>query len=117
MNKISYTRQGDYLLPDLELPEQENVFIGRYGRLHKEYLRKHKNGIYAGLLLSGKLNSYLAKIDIQAHDMLELLTKQMAEKQGINEQLKSNDQMAWVGVMNCIKACAEEIVFKEIVYS
>ena len=72
---------GDYLLPDLKLPEHETVVIGRYGRLHKEYRQKHKNGVYASLLLSGKLNSYLAEIDSQSSDMLELLMKQMAEQQ------------------------------------
>lgn len=116
MKEITYTKVGDYLLPDLTVETQTIYHIGKYGRLRKEYLKKHKNGIYAGLLITGKLNIHLAEIDKQAHDMLELLMKQMADLQGITETLKATDQMAWVGAMNNIKTCAEEIVLFEVVY-
>ena len=116
-SEITYTMQGDYLLPDLALPEQENFFFGRYGRLHGNYLKKRKNGIYAGLLLSCRLSTYLAEVEKQAKDMLQLLMKQIAENEDITEQLKAIDQMAWVGAMNNIKARAEEVVLNEIVYA
>ncbi len=115
-NGGTFSVVGDYLLPDLKLPEHETVFIGRYGRLHKEYLQKHKNGVYTSLLLSGKLNSYLAEIDSQSKDMLELLMTQMAEKQCITEKLKVQNQIAWVGAMNNIKNCAAEIVLSTIIF-
>ncbi len=115
-NGGTYSEVGDYLLPDLTIETQTINHIGKYGRLHKEYLKKHKNGIYAGLLITGKLSIYLAEIDTQAHDMLELLMKQMADLQGITEALKASDQIAWVGTMNSIKNQAEEIVFSELVY-
>ena len=116
-NGGTYSSIGDYLLPDLKLPEHETVYIGRYGRLHKEYLQKHKNSVYASLLLSGKLNAYLAEIDTQSRDMLESLMKQMAEKQCITEELKTQNQMTWVKAMNNIKSCAEEIVLSTIIFS
>ena len=90
------------------------MFIGRYGRLHKEYIKKHKNSVYTELLLTGKLKVYLAEIDSQSRDMLELLMKQMAEQQCITEKLKAQNQMEWVGAMNNIKSCAEEIVLSTL---
>lgn len=114
---ITYTQHGDYFLPDLALPEQEDVFIGKYGLLRRTYLKVHRKVLYTNLLTSGKMHEYLAEIDCQAKDMLNLLMKQMAEAQGITEKLKSTDQMAWVGAINNIKACAEEIVLAEIVYA
>ena len=114
--EISYTRQGDYLLPDLVLPQQSKSFPGRYGRLHKEYLQKHKKGTYSGLFLSGKLMDHLAEIDNQAKEMKELLMKQLAEKENITEELKARDQMAWVGGMNNIKERADEIVLHDLIY-
>ena len=114
--KLNYTTQGDYLLPDLVLPTQANFSLGKYGRLRKEYLKTHKNGIYAGLLISGKLIDHLAEIDETATKQLELIIKQMAAREAVTEYLKATDQMAWVGAMNNIKARAEEIVLKEVVY-
>ena len=98
--KITYTKQGDYLLPDLVLPPQSACFFGRYGRLHKEYLPKYKKDVYSGLFISGKLMDHLAGIDNQAQEMHELLMRQLAEKENITEDLKARDQMAWVGAMN-----------------
>ena len=116
-NGGTFSVVGDYLLPDLKLPKHEIVFIGRYGRLHKEYLKKHKNSVYTELLLAGKLNAYLAEIDTQSRDMLELLMKQMAKKQCITEELKTQNQMTWVRAMNNIKSYAEEIVLSTIIFS
>ena len=116
MNEITYSRHGDYCLPDLYLPEQETLPIGKYGLLRKTYLKNHRKIIYTNLLTAGTLHNHLAEIDAQANDMLELLMKQMIEAQGITEKLKATNQMAWVGAVNNIKACAEEIVLKEIVY-
>ncbi len=115
-NGGTYSVVGDYLIPDLVLPQQNDYFLGRYGRLHKKYLKEHKIGFYTSLMLSCKLSDYLAEIDKQAKDMIETIMKDLAKKQNVTEQLKSTDQMAWVGAMNNIKACAEEIVLSEIIY-
>ncbi len=115
-NGGTYSVVGDYLIPDLVLPPQSDYVLGRYGRLNKEYLKEHKIGFYTGLVLSGKLSDYLMEIDIQAKDKLGTIMKDLAKKQNITEQLKATDQFAWVGAMNNIKACAEEIVLSEIIY-
>ena len=115
---ISYTLHGDYYLPDLMLPEEnETRFVGKYGRLHNQYLKQNQKGTYISLLTSGKLHSYLADVEEQAQDKMELLINQMAKAQGVTEKLKAEDQMAWVGAMNNIRSCAEEIIFKELVYA
>ena len=114
---INYTLQGDYYVPDLTLPEDnETRPVGRYGKLHGNYMKSHHRIIYTDMLTSGKLHSYLADINEQAQDMLELLVKQMAEKEGVNERLKATEQIGWVGAMNNIRNCAEEIVLKELIY-
>lgn len=114
---ISYTLQGDYYLPDLTLPEDtETRSIGIYGERHGRYLKTHKNVVYVQLLTSGRLPSYLADIDEQARERFDLLVKQMAEKEEVTEQLKAENQMEWVGKMNNIRARAEEITLKEIVF-
>jgi len=115
-NGGTYSVVGDYLIPDLVLSPQNDYVLGRYGRLHKEYIKNHKIGFYTGLLISGKLSDYLMEIDMQAKNMLETIMIDLAKKQNITEQLKSTDQFAWVGAMNNIKACAEEIVLSEIIY-
>ena len=111
--KLNYTKIGDYLLPNLALPEQENCFFGKYGRLRLAYLKNHKRVQYINLLTSYKLNEHLVEVDKQANEMLELLMKQMVETQGITEQLKAQNQMAWLGAINNIKTCAEEIILRE----
>lgn len=114
---ISYTLYGDYYLPDLTLlEEKETCPVGRYGRLHGKYIKAHQHIVYTELLITGKLHSYLVDINEQAQNMFDLLVKQMAEMQGLNEHLKAKDQMAWVGAMNNIRNRAEELVFKELVY-
>ena len=114
-NGLRYTLQGDYYLPDLALNEEEPTY-GKYGMLRKQFLKEHRPIRYQNLLLSGKLTAHLNQIDQEATEQVEVLMKQMAEKQGVTEQVKMQDQMKWVGLMNGIKACAEEIVLKERVY-
>ena len=113
---ISYTLCGDYYLPDLELKEQEEANYGKYGILRKNFLKEHRSGLYSSYLLTGKLTEHLNEVDQQARKRMEVLVRQMMEKQEITEELKAQDQMAWVGAVNNIRNAAEEIVLKEIVY-
>ena len=113
--KVTYRTEGDYRLPNLDVPEAPKV--GKYGMLRRSYLRKSKSGIYTGMMLSGKLDSHLAEIDRQATEMVDSLTERMAAEQGVNESLKASDQMKWVGLMNNIRASAEEVVLTELVYA
>ena len=113
----TYTQVGDYLLPDLKLPEEEQQPIGVWGQRHRRYLKEHRRASYATLLTSGKLNSYLADIDRQAEEMFLRLVKQMAEAEGVTEQLKADNQMEWVGRMNNIRRRATEVVNKDIIYN
>ena len=115
MNEITYHREGDYLIPDLLPPEEPR--IGIWGMRRKRYLQQYHNGIYTGLLLSGKLNTHLEEVDRQAEEMLFLLVDQMARAEGVTEQLKATDQMAWVGAMNNIRARAEEMMYAELIYN
>ena len=112
----TYTQVGDYLLPDLKLPEEEQQPIGVWGQRHRRYLKKHCRATYATLFTNGKLNSYLADIDRQAEAMFLRLVKQMAEAEGVTEQLKADSQMEWVGRMNNIRNRAMEIVKAELIY-
>ena len=107
----------DNAVKEFRATEQETLPIGKYGLLRKTYIKNHRKIIYTNLLTAGTLHNHLAEIDAQANDMLELLMKQMAAAQGVDEQLKAENQMLWVGKMSNIKACAEEIVLKEIVYA
>ena len=115
--KITYTQQGDYLLPDLKLPEQPKVKIGIWGKRHLRYLKKNHPIIYTNLLTSCKLTTYLADIDKQAEDMFFRLVKQFADKEGVTEQLKAENQMLWVQRMNNIRNRATEIVNAELIYT
>ena len=115
-NSLWYELYGNYYLPCLVIPEEEIHTIGIWGRKHQQYLREHRPIIYSDLVLSGKLFNYLADIDTQARNKLDLLVTQLAEKEGINEQLKARDQLAWVRAMNNIRNRAEEIVLKELIY-
>ena len=112
---ISYTLQGDYYLPDLALPEQENKPIGLWGHRHLCYIKRHKKVLYTNLLTSGKLNSYLADIDEQAEDMFSRLVKQIATREGVTEQLKSDNQMEWIVRMNNLHNRAIEIVNSNLI--
>ena len=113
----TYTQVGDYLLPDLKLPEEEQQPIGVWGQRHWRYLKEHRRATYATLLTSGKLNSYLADIDRQAAVMFSRLVKQMAEAEGVTEKLKAADPMEWVGRMNNIRSRAMEMVNNDLIYA
>lgn len=106
--------QDGYYYPDLTLPE-EKYDIGRFGRMHADYLKRNKNSVYNQFLVSGRLNEYLHDIDKQAHEMYERLIKQYTETQGVTEHLKVINQMEWVGMMNNIRACVEEVVMNEFI--
>lgn len=114
---ISYILQGDYYLPDLALPEQEDKYIGLWGQRHLQYIKQHHKVRYTNLLTSGKLNGYLADIDKQAEDMIFRFVNQMAEREGVTEQLKANNQMEWVSRMNDIRSRATEIINHDIIYN
>lgn len=114
--KITYIERDGYLYPDLALPEQEEVFIGRWGQKHKRYLKKSSKLTYFRLLTSGNLTAYLANIDEQAQDMFDTIVNQTKEVQGITEELKAENPMEWVRQMNSIMNMAEEFVLKELVY-
>ncbi len=113
---INYTLNGDYYIPDLELSEEEQQPIGKYGMLRKSFLQEQRKGKYSALMLSGKLYEHLHDVDEQAREIVSRTVKQLAAAQGIDEALKSRDQMAWVGAMNAIKAQAEEMALREFVY-
>ena len=114
-NGMSYTLHGDYYLPDLVLREEEPIY-GKYGMLRKQFLKEHRSARYQYLLLIGKLNEHLNQTDQEAREQVETLMEQMTEKQGVTEELKAQDQMEWVRLMNNIKASAEEIVLKNMIY-
>ena len=114
---ITYTQQGDYLLPNLKLPEQPKVEIGVFGQRHKRYLQEHHKLIYFNLLTSCKLAAYLADIDSQANEMYDLLIRQLSEKENLTELLKEEHPMEWTRKMNAIRLTANEIVNREIIYN
>ena len=113
---ISYTLQGDYYLPDLALSDEEEQSIGLWGQRHLRYIKQQRKVLYLNLLTSGKLNGYLADLDRQAEEMFFRLVKQMAERDGVIEKLKADNQMEWVGRMNNIRSRAIEIVNKDLIY-
>lgn len=114
-NGLWYELHGDYYLPCLVISEKEIHTIGIWGRKHQQYLREYRSMVYTDLVLSGRLYSYLADIDAQARNKLDLLVTQLAEKEGINEQLKAQDQLTWLKAMNNIRNRAEEIVLQELI--
>ena len=113
---ISYTLQGDYYLPDLSLPEQENKPIGLWGQRHLRYIKQHRKILYTNLLTSGKLNGYLADLDNRAEDMFSRLVKQISEREGVTEQLKADNQKEWVDQMNNIRGRTTEMVNTDLIY-
>ena len=115
-NGIDYILAGDYYIPDLKLPE-ENRPIGRYGRLHREYLKQEHPARYSSLILTGKLWTYLADLNEQAEERLDLIMEQMKAAEGVTEELKARNQLEWVGRMNNIRSRAEEIINSELIYS
>lgn len=113
----TYTMQGDYRLPNLTLPAEEEHPIGVWGQRRLHYLKHHRKVLYYNLLTSGKLHSHLADVEEQAQNLFSRLVKEYAEKEGITEQLKSTDQMKWVGKMNAIRNAATEIINRELIYT
>ena len=113
---ISYTLQGDYYLPNLISPAEDNKPIGIWGQRHLRYIRQHRKVFYTNLLTSGKLSSYLADIDEQAEDMFFRLVEQMAEREGITETLKADNQMEWVQRMNALRSAVTETVNAEVIF-
>ncbi len=115
-NGLGYTLYGDYYLPDLELMEDEEACYGKYGTFRKTYLMEHRKPYYQMLMLQGKLNKHLNRVDREAHERMEVLVMQMAEKQGVTEPLKAEQPKLWIRKMNGIRTAAEEMVFTEIIY-
>ena len=115
-NGIRYELRGEQYYPLLKLPAQPNYEIGKYGRLYLDFIKKHRKGTYTTLLTEGRLNERLHDIDRQAHDQVDLHIAQMAERMGVNEELKATDPIHWVQMMNSIKASAEEIVLREVIF-
>lgn len=115
-NGLWYELQGDYYLPCLTLPPEEEQPFGIWGQRHKHYLKEHRKATYTTLLTSGKLNAYLAEIDKQVQERFKRLMEQMKQAQGITEQLKAENALEWVGRINNIRACAEEEVNSEIIF-
>ena len=113
----TYIRHGNYFIPCLTLTEEEQRFIGVWGQRHLRYLKEYRRSVYLNLLTSGRLNSYLADIEEQAQERFERIVEQMAESEGITEQLKATDQVAWVGEMNNIWSRAREVVNAELIYN
>ena len=113
----TYEKQGDYLIPCITLPTEKGTVIGVWGQRHLRYLKEYRRVAYTNLLTSGRLNSYLADIDMQARERFERLTEQMKQAQCITEQLKAENSLEWAGRMNNIRACAREIVNEEIIFA
>lgn len=115
-NGIEYERRGEQYYPLLEFGEQTTYEIGKYGKLHLEFIKQHRRGTYTTLLTENRLNEYLHNIDEQAHEQIDIHIAQMAKQMCLTEELKASDPMRWVQMMNNIKASAEEIMLKEVVY-
>ena len=115
-NGGTYRREGDYLIPNISVPDTREYNIGKYGNLHKKFIKENYPGYYTTLLMSGKLFDYLEKIDLRAKNELNRLIPLLAEQQGVTEKLKAENQLKWVGLMNNIKAQDEEKIYAEIVY-
>ena len=116
-NGLWYELQGDSYLPCLKLPKERTAYIGVWGQRHLRYLKQHRKGLYSELLISGKLNDYLADINEQAEEMFPRPVKQLAEKEGMTEALKAENQMLWVGRMNNIRSAAMEVVSNDLIYA
>lgn len=115
INDMNYVLAGDYYIPDLKLPNEERT-IGKYGRMHRDYLKEHHPVRFNHLVLEGQLWTYLADLNEQAQSRLQLIIRQMQEAESVTDELKENDQMAWIKAMNSIHNRAEEIVLRELIY-
>ena len=117
MTGITYTMQGDYRLPNLLPPQEQEIHLGKYALMRRSFLQKHRRVMYTNLLTSGKLNTHLMEIQQTAMTRMEQITKQMAKVQGVTEDLKARDQMKWVDLMNNIRHSAEETILKELIHN
>ena len=115
-NGIKYELRGEQYYPMLEIAEQKEHKIGKYGLIHRDYIKQHKRGTYITLLTEGKLNAHVHKIDVQANEMVEPIVANLVHERDIDEELKASDALKWVAEMNNIKASAEEIVLREVIY-
>ena len=115
--ELTYSRNGDYWIPDVEMDEQPEGTIGKYGRMRKTFLKESRKGLYNELLLTGKLTEHLMETDRAAREQVEQIVNAMAKAEGLTEELKATDQMGWVGLMNNIRQAAEEIVLNQVIYS
>ena len=114
-NSLTYREENGRLYPNLELPEQSNYNIGKYGLLHLDFIKEHRKGRYTTIITECRLNEYLHKIDLEANEMLETIVLRLATERGIDENLKARDMLRWVAEMNNVKVSAEEIVLREVV--
>ena len=112
----TYREENGHLIPEIKLPEQTNYQIGKYGQFYLDYIKNHRRGRYTTLLTEGKLNTRLHEIDLESNEMLETIIPRLATERGIDENMKARDMLRWVAEMNNIKASAEEIVLKEVIY-
>ena len=115
-NGIKYELKGEQYYPMLEITEQKEHKIGKYGLLHRDYIKQHRKGTYTTLLTEGRLNAYLHEIDVQANEMVEAIVANLARERGIGEELKASDALKWVAEMNNVKVSVEEIVLREVIY-
>ena len=115
-NGIKYELRGEQYYPMLEITEQEEQKIGKYGLIHRDYIKQHKRGTYTTLLTEGRLNAHLHEINVQANEMVEAIVANLALERGIDEELKASDALKWVAEMNSIKASADENVLREVIY-
>ena len=115
--QIEYIQSGDFQIPNLTANKESEGMLTKYGLMRRNFLKEHRRGVYSGMLLKGTLKEHLLTIQEQADQRMDLLTEQMAKDQGVDEQMKRNDQMKWVGLMNNIRNSAEEIVLSELIYS
>ena len=116
MTEITYTKVGDFYLPDILPPKDPEMPLGKYAHMRRQYLEEHQPVIFSNLIITGKLYEHLYEIDQTAHTRIEQITKEMARAEGVTEQLKATDQMKWVGMMNNIRHAAEETVLEELIY-
>ena len=117
MSEIQYQHSGDYLIPNVTLGTTETQPLMKYGRMRKQYLKEHRPILFNKLLLNGQLQSHLLEVQESANRRLEQMIPEMAQRSGVTEELKANDQIAWVGQMNVLKAQAEEIILEELIYA
>lgn len=117
MNEITYSRVGDYRLPNLLPPQEQEMHLGKYALMRRSFLKEHRRIMYTNLLTSGRLNPHLMEIQQTAETRVEQIVKELAQRQGVTEQMKAADQMKWVGLMNGFRQTAEETILAELIYS